>query len=438
MSQQNQQQAIICEECGLLVHIANISQGQKALCPRCGHLLTKATHHPCQRVIACAIACLMMLVLSIAFPFMSFSVQGITQEMTLLRSVSMLLNFQNPVMAVLLLGSVIVLPAIYIAGILSLYLAVAQSQYRASIRKPPEWIKGLGRTLSYIQPWLMVDVFLIGILVSLVKIASLAEIVMGPSFWAFCVYTVLLIKCLSLVDRVWLWNQLIPESETMANVTTEDMSYISCHICHKTHPVPFDTTAYCTRCGGHLSLPDAGHNLQKAWAFLLAAVIFYLPANLYPIMYTVSFDHKEGSTIMQGVTLLWHHGSYPIAMVIFIASVFIPMAKMLALAWLFFMARRDQTSDTSTRIKRLKLYRITEFIGRWSMIDIFVVAILVALVQVQNLMAVYPGPATYSFAAVVILTMLSAMTFDSKILWQTQSVDTNIPVHPRSETPDYE
>ncbi len=110
-------------------------------------------------------------------------------------------------------------------------------------------------------------------------------------------------------------------------------------------------------------------------------------------------------------------------MVIFFASVFIPMAKMLTLAWLYFQAQKAQYLPPEESITRLKIYRLTEFIGRWSMIDIFVVAILVALVQLQNLMAIYPGPAALSFAAVVILTMLSAMIFDSRLLWQQPQSD---------------
>jgi len=121
---------------------------------------------------------------------------------------------------------------------------------------------------------------------------------------------------------------------------------------------------------------------------------------------------------MQGVILLWHLGSYPIAMVIFLASIFIPMAKMFALGWLYWQAGKLNVFPEKQNLKRLKVYRITELIGRWSMIDIFVVAILVALVQLNNLMAIYPGPAALSFASVVILTMLSAMVFDPKTLWQ--------------------
>ena len=124
---------------------------------------------------------------------------------------------------------------------------------------------------------------------------------------------------------------------------------------------------------------------------------------------------------MEGVVLLWQLKSYPIAAVIFIASIVIPLAKVFALIWLYIHAKKGVLSDEKKAIRNLKLYRMTEFIGRWSMIDIFVVAILVALVQLQNLMAIYPGPAALSFACVVLLTMLSAMTFDPRVFWQKET-----------------
>ncbi len=254
---------------------------------------------------------------------------------------------------------------------------------------------------------------------------------MGSSFWAFCVYTVLVVKCISMVDKSWLWGHFIPSIE-LPNVkegdTHHDNNHIGCHTCHQLNPIEDTKHQKCLRCHSPVHKYNPANNLQKAWALLFASIIFYIPANLYPMMYTVSLGHSEGSTIMEGVVLLWQLGSYPIAAVIFFASVFIPMAKMLALAWLYYNAQKAQYLPPEESISRLKVYRMTEFIGRWSMIDIFVVAILVALVQLQNLMAIYPGPAALSFAAVVIFTMLSAMIFDSRLLWQLPQNEAQKPM----------
>ena len=156
----------------------------------------------------------------------------------------------------------------------------------------------------------------------------------------------------------------------------------------------------------------------------MAASILYIPANLYPMMYTTSVGQTESSTILSGVALLWHLKSYPVAMVIFFASIIIPLSKIIILIYLYRHTRKDSQSDITAARKNITLYRITEFIGRWSMIDIFVVALLAALVQLHQLMSIEPGPAALSFAAVVILTMLSALTFDSRCLWQQDSAIT--------------
>lgn len=429
-TQPNSQQLIACEECGLVVRIPDIDQGQKAHCPRCNHSLTKINAKPYQSMIAVSVACLIMLVLSVSFPFMSFSVQGLSQEITLMHAAKMLAEFHNALLGALLLGTVLVLPGIYVSLILFLHLQALKTRQNALSKKHQRSATVLCRIIFRVEPWLMVDVFLIGVLVSLIKIAALAEIGMGNSFWAFCLYTVLVVKCISMVDRSWLWGHFIPVID-VPNIKEGDThhthNHIGCHTCHQLNPIADKKHQKCIRCHSPIHRYNPSDNLQKAWALLFASIIFYIPANLYPMMYTVSLGKSEGSTIMEGVILLWNLGSYPIAMVIFFASVFIPMAKMLALAWLYYNAQKAQYLPPEESISRLKVYRMTEFIGRWSMIDIFVVAILVALVQLHNLMAIYPGPAALSFAAVVILTMLSAMTFDSRLLWQQPHHNTQKP-----------
>ncbi|MEF1205236.1 paraquat-inducible protein A [Photobacterium damselae] len=415
-----QTKLIACEECGLVVDIPDIKDGQKATCPRCGHTLLKKINNPYHKPIAYGIACLIMLVLSVSFPFMSFSVQGLTHEITLANAAEMLRHFDNGILSALFMGFVLVLPAFYVLAIMYLNYQAAKIHQGHYDVKNIETIKSLCRIIFKIEPWTMVDVFLIGVLVSLVKIAALADVGLGSSFWAFCAYTILFVKCVSLIDRTWLWDQFIPMTHIAGVKPGDDHSthnHVACHTCNQLNPMPTTKHAKCLRCDSRLHVFDPRMNLQRAWAFLIASIVFYIPANLYPMMYTVSLGQKDGSTIMGGVALLWHLGSYPVAAVIFFASIMIPMAKMFALMWLYYSASKKPDCSQRDAIQHLKLYRITELIGRWSMIDIFVVSILVALVQLQNLMAILPGPAALSFAAVVVFTMLSAMTFDPRVFW---------------------
>lgn len=183
-----------------------------------------------------------------------------------------------------------------------------------------------------------------------------------------------------------------------------------CHHCGKTQDI---SHSRCQRCGSPVHVRNK-NSIQRTWAYLVTAIVLYLPANLLPIMSTTLLGKSSSNTILSGIVVLWEHGSYPIALIIFIASVLIPIAKLLVMCWLCYMV---QNKSPMLLRERTLLYRITEFIGRWSMIDVFVVAILVSLVHLGNLMTIYPGPAALSFAGMVVATMMAANSFDPRLIW---------------------
>ena len=155
-------------------------------------------------------------------------------------------------------------------------------------------------------------------------------------------------------------------------------------------------------------------SIQQTWAWLLTSALLYLPANFLPITYTRFLGKETESTILGGVVTLWEHGSHPVAVVIFVASVLIPLGKMIIIAWLCLSV---QLGSSFALTQKTKLYRVTEYVGRWSMIDVFVVGILVALIQLGNIMSIRPGVAAVAFAAMVVTTMLAALAFDPRLLW---------------------
>ncbi|PKO31321.1 MAG: paraquat-inducible membrane protein A [Betaproteobacteria bacterium HGW-Betaproteobacteria-7] len=169
----------------------------------------------------------------------------------------------------------------------------------------------------------------------------------------------------------------------------------------------------CRRCGTllHLRKPNS---LQRSWALLIAAFVLYLPANLLPIMETHSLFGPQKDTIMSGVVYLWSSGSWILALVVFVASVAVPLLKLVSLTLLLISVQRRWQHQP---LQRAKLYRFLELIGRWSMLDVFVVTILVTLVQVQTLATIHPGPGVLAFAAVVILSMLATMAFEPRLIW---------------------
>lgn len=195
----------------------------------------------------------------------------------------------------------------------------------------------------------------------------------------------------------------------------QQLQLISCHSCQLVcqDTLSSTTTARCSRCNAvlHRRQPNS---ISRAWALLIAAIIFYIPANILPVMYTSLLGSGSDSTIMSGVVAFWTSGSHGIALVIFIASVAVPCTKFLVLGLLLITSQRH---SQWARRERAKLYRLVELIGYWSMLDVLVVAIVAALVQFGALSETEPRVGIFFFGVVVILTMLSAMSFDPRLIW---------------------
>lgn len=189
-----------------------------------------------------------------------------------------------------------------------------------------------------------------------------------------------------------------------------------CEICTSVGPVGED---HCECCGAtlHSGWDDS---IQHTWAWLVTSAMLYLPANFLPITYSRFLGKETESTILGGVVTLWEHGSEPIAVIILIASVLVPLGKMTVLAWLCLSVQQGSNFAVA---QKTKLYRVTEYVGRWSMIDVYVVGILVALIQLGNIMTIRPGVAAVAFAAMVMTTMLAAHAFDPRLLWAEVSKD---------------
>jgi paraquat-inducible protein A len=179
-----------------------------------------------------------------------------------------------------------------------------------------------------------------------------------------------------------------------------------------------DAGASCRRCGSPLRFRKTG-SLQRTWALLIAGYALYLPANFLPVMETRSPFGAQQDTIMSGVVYLWTSGSWVLASIVFVASIAVPLLKLVSLTFLAVSVQRRWRAHA---LARARLYRFLEVIGRWSMLDVYVVTILVALVQVQSLAAVTPGNGILAFAAVVVLSMLATMAFEPRLIWDSSAV----------------
>ena len=207
----------------------------------------------------------------------------------------------------------------------------------------------------------------------------------------------------------------------------------TCHVCYKLAP---ESLHECPRCGAALHIREHD-SIGKTLALAFTACILYIPANVLPIMTTTQLGTPEPSTILGGVVLLIDLGSIPIAAVIFLASVMVPTGKLLAIFWLCWGVSRGHKASFQ---QRTVMYRVTEFVGKWSMVDVFVVAILVALIQIGGLLTITAGAAAIAFGGVVVVTMLSAESFDPRLIWDAadDTDDAEAAAEALAPPPDFE
>jgi len=198
--------------------------------------------------------------------------------------------------------------------------------------------------------------------------------------------------------------------------TAAGLGLMSCHHCGTVWRNAAEGEA-CARCGTHLHRRKP-QSIQRTWAYLIAACIMYVPANMLPVMITKSLLGSQDDTILSGVIYFWVSGAYGLAAIIFIASFLVPLFKLSALVLLNITAQRR---SSWRQLERAKLYRILEVIGRWSMLDVFVVALLAGLVRIQGFAEITAGVGIAAFGAVVVLTMLASLSFDPRLTWDSDA-----------------
>ena len=205
---------------------------------------------------------------------------------------------------------------------------------------------------------------------------------------------------------------------TTLAVTAMEQGLQRCEGCGLvSRPSPGEAEGRCPRCAEELSFRKP-QSVQRTWAYVIAAAVCYIPANLLPVLTTTTAAGAESDTILQGVVLLWSPTGWPLSLIVLVASIMIPSAKILALVYLLVTVQRGSIENNGQRVR---LYRTVEFVGRWSMVDVYVDTFTASLVQLQPLMSVEPALGLFFFAAVVVLTMLAAESFDPRLIWDPSS-----------------
>ena len=395
---------VACHDCGKIHRLPTDDPAHDFACTRCeGDLGSLASD--LDRPAALLLAALAMFVIANAMPFMTLSIEGFAQSTTLLSTSIGLLQSDMPLLSALVFLIGTLAPAVKICGLL--YVLIP-------LRHGHRWplAAQVYRLVGGVKPWAMMEVYLLGMIVAYVKLQDLAQIDVGIAVYAFVATVLLEIAAEAVIEPMTVWHRLMPQAGAATLETGVGTTAMSCHICRQMLRVSRTPSTACPRCHATVHVDD-----PAAWrtslALLSTAVVLYIPANVLPVMTVTYFGSSEPDTIMSGVIELWHSGMYPIAALVFVASITVPVLKILALGWL--ILSKNRTSVVARH--KTRVYRIVELIGRWSMVDIFMIGILTALVHLGNIATVSPGPGALAFAAVVVLTMLASASFNPRSIW---------------------
>ncbi len=397
-------EVIVCHGCDHYFDSVPCKPGYQLNCNYCGSVLQ--THHRnwLSRAGAFTVAGVVLFVMTVSFPFLGLEAGGQQQLSQLLSGVLALLDREQFILASLVFVTIFLLPLV---ELLCLAFVIAARWFDVK----PRGLNAVMQLLFISRPWNMMEIFFISVLITSIKLGDIASLIPGVGLYAFAGLILVLIYTHMHLDRHALWQWLRYDNRF---VVSEGDKLAVCHCCDA---LVSERLSHCPRCQSKVRR-RIYDSYQRTLALLVAATILYLPANLLPIMTTVQFGVERTDTILSGIMHLFEAGNFFIAGIVFVASMLVPILKIVTLAYLLWAIKKKQQGSPK---RQTFIYRVTEFVGRWSMIDVFVVTLLVAMVQFGVLANVEPNGAIVCFAGVVVLTMLAAETFDPRLLWDAHN-----------------
>jgi paraquat-inducible protein A len=371
-----------------------------AECLRCGLVLASPAEGRLQAPLALAVAALILLQPALVAPLMRVFSYGALHESWMTSGPQALWAEGFPVLGVLVGACAVVAPGIFL--VLLIWVLV-------NLRLG--YTQGLGRAFRWVcrlRPWMMVEVYVVGCFVAYSRVKVLTAVEVGLGGWCLFGATLALLLALTQLDERTIWESL-PSAGPGGQGGRQSIGCIDCDLLVE----ETEEGRACPRCGAvlHLRKPDA---LRRTAAFLAAGYLLYVPANVLPVLRIVYLGGEEINTIGSGVVELARNELWPLAIIVLLASIIIPLVKLAGLTWMLLAVR---VRSARLLVARTRLYRRIELIGRWSNIDVFMASVLVSLLQLGTLTQIHAGLGLVAFAAVVILTMLATLTFDSRLMW---------------------
>lgn len=395
---------LVCHDCGALQTSVPISKDLQMVCNYCETPLHIGRGQWLDKATALAFTALILFISCNTFTFLTLKVAGMEQQATILSGFFVLIDAEKWILAALVLVTIFLLPFLEILALLYILLPYTLSKHLPGQTRTFRWLINL-------QPWIMLDVFILGVFVTTVKLGDKATVILGPGMYLFFALVATLRMAYWLIDKNNVWSWLY--SNNCFTNKKQEMLY-DCNVCNAVvGETIIDTEGHCPRCQNRMykRIPAS---IQKTTALVIAAIILYIPANIYPIMLYEELGINYDSTIVGGVVELAENGLWVVATIVFTASVIVPIAKLTILIYLIWSVSIKMPFGAR---HRSTLYRVVEIIGRWSMVDVYVVTLLTTVVQFGLIGVVDPGAALLPFASVVVLTMIAAETFDPRLIW---------------------
>ena len=401
-----------CHGCGLLHELPPMAPGDVARCVRCPTKLLQATTHPFEYSIALTVAALVLLVVMCSTTLMSVETSGISHSADLFAGPLELVERGMTALAVVVVFVTVIAPFTKLVS--TLYVLI-----RLSERDPPAHLRRVFAIAEQLGPWSMIEVFVFGVFVAYTKLGDLVTITLDAGVYALLALTIVIIWADSALDREAIWERLRTDARSpQAGSRPLGAEPIGCELCGLVSFAAGDHQR-CPRCESRLHSRKPV-SIQRTWALVLSAAVLYVPANYFPVLTVEQLGAGAPSTILGGVQELVESGMYPLAALVFFASIAVPVLKLIGL---IVMLTATQTGRSGWLRDRTRLYHIVRWIGRWSMIDIFMESLLGALVKFGNVVTIEPGIGAVAFCAVVILTILAAETFDPRLMWDVRSLE---------------
>ena len=405
--------AVACPDCGLLQRLPAAQPGEIAECRRCTRVLAGAATGRVDLPLALCAAALLLLVPAAIAPLMSVSTYGAHHNSGLSSSAQAIWADGFPSLGLLIGSCGIGLPVAYLV-LVTWVLAVLHRRQTG----PRPGIGSVFRWTKHLRPWVMLEVYLVGCFVAYSRINVVASVDVGLGGWCLLASTLVMLLALTQLDERTVWEAIPPyisarpgAGESPVTSAVADAALVACTVCDLV--VHDKSRTHCPRCHArmHHRKPDSW---RRTTALVIAGYLLYIPANTLPVLTIVRFGHEDPNTILSGVFELIDNDLWPLAVIIFTASVVLPLTKLCGLTWMLVGIRQRSAHRL---VARTRLYRMIDVVGRWSNIDVFMVGLLVALLQFGAVTSVHAGNGLVAFAAVVVITMIATSCFDARLMW---------------------